>query len=70
MATFRLGATEIMEILDQVHPDAYDKFQSALESKVLDVLSEKKWLDIWESGEWQIGASISFDLPKELLDNQ
>ena len=68
MSKFKLTATELIEVLDAVHPDAYDKLQSALERKVLDVLSEKKWLSIWETGKWTIETSISFDLPTELTE--
>jgi hypothetical protein len=66
MCKFSINAQEMMEELDKICPNSYDKLQAALESKVLSVLSEKKWLEIWESGNFSIELSINFDLPKEL----
>ena len=66
MPKFKLSESEILEILDKLHPNAYDKLQNSLEAKILKVLSEEKWLDIWQSGECNIELSITFNEIKEL----
>jgi len=58
---FRLTAVEMIEILDSIHKDAYDKLHSALEQKVLKTMSEEEWIPIWESGIWTIETSLSFE---------
>ena len=60
MPKFRLNAGEMIEILDSIHQNAYDKLQSALEQKVLKTMSEEEWLAIWNTGNWTIETSISF----------
>jgi hypothetical protein len=60
MPKFKLNAGEMIEILDSVHQNAYDKLQSALEQKVLQTMSEEEWLAIWNTGEWTIETSITF----------
>ena len=60
MPKFRLNAGEMIEILDSIHQNAYDKLQSALEKKILQTMSEEEWLAIWETDEWTIETSISF----------
>jgi uncharacterized protein YfbU (UPF0304 family) len=51
---------EMMEILDPVNQNAYDKLQSALEEKICKSMSEDQWLSTWESGNWEIEMSINF----------
>ena len=58
MVKFKLNAGEMIEILDSVHQNAYDKLQSALEDKICKSISEDEWLKIWESGDWEIEMSI------------
>ena len=60
MPKFKLNAGEMIEILDSIHQNAYDKLQSALEQKVLKTMSEEEWLAIWDTGKWTIETSISF----------
>ena len=60
MPKFKLNAGEMIEILDSVHQNAYDKLQSALEQKVLQTMTEDEWLAIWNTGEWTIETSITF----------
>ena len=60
MPKFKLNAGEMIEILDSVHQNAYDKLQSALEQKVLQTMSEDEWLAIWDTGKWTIETTISF----------
>lgn len=66
MPKFTLSQGEITAILDKFTCDGYDKLQSALEMKICEVLSEKKWLEIWESGSYKIEMSITFNEIKEL----
>jgi hypothetical protein len=66
MPKFTLNQGEMTEILDFFSYEAYDKLQSALEIKICEVLSEKKWLEIWESGGYKIEMSITFNEIKEL----
>ena len=61
MIKFRLNAGEMIEILDSVHQNAYDKLQSALEQKILETMSEEEWLAIWDTGKWTIETSITFE---------
>lgn len=64
MIKFKLSVPEIIEILDPLNQNAYDKLQGALEQKILNLISEKKWLEIWESGDWEIELSLNFDSSK------
>jgi uncharacterized protein YfbU (UPF0304 family) len=66
MNKFTLNQGEMMEILDPLNQNAYDKLQGAIEQKICEVLSEKKWLEIWEEGDWKIELSITFNNIKEL----
>ncbi len=60
MPKFTLNMYEMMEILDPVNQNAYDKLQSALEEKICKSMSEDQWLSTWESGNWEIEMSINF----------
>ena len=66
MPKFTLNQGEITAILDNFICDGYDELQAALEMKICAVLSEKKWLEIWESGNYKIEMSITFNEIKEL----
>ena len=66
MPKFTLNQGEITEILDPLNGNAYDKLQGALEMKICAVLAEKKWLEIWESGNYKIEMSLTFNEIKEL----
>jgi len=66
MPKFSLGENEITAVLDSLNINAYDKLHSALEAKILKVLAEEKWLEIWQSGECNIELSITFNEIKEL----
>lgn len=68
MPKFTLNQGEMTEILDPLNQRAYDRLQGALERKICEVLSEKKWLEIWEEGDWNIEMSITINTPKELQD--
>jgi len=70
MPTFKLTQSEIIGILDELHPDAYDKLQGALEHKVCQLIAEKKWLEIWESGDWCIEMMLKFSPLEELQDEK
>ena len=58
MPKFTLNMYEIMEILDSVNQNAYDKLQNALEQKICKTIPENEWLSVWENGEWEIEMSI------------
>ena len=66
MPKFTLNQGEMMEILDPLNQNAYDKLQGAIEKKICEVLAEKKWLEIWEEGNWNIELSITFNNIEEL----
>jgi hypothetical protein len=66
MPKFTLNQGEMIEILDPLDQKAYDKLQGALERKICEVLSENKWLEIWEEGDWNIEMSITFNNIEEL----
>lgn len=66
MPKFTLSMYEMMEILDPINQNAYDKLQSALEQKICKTMPTNEWLDIWDTSEWNIELSISFDNIKEL----
>jgi hypothetical protein len=65
MLKFTLNQGEMMEILDPLHQQAYDKLQGALEKKVCHLLAESKWLEIWEEGGWNIEVSLTVKTPLE-----
>jgi uncharacterized protein YfbU (UPF0304 family) len=50
---------EMMEILDPINQNAYDKLQSALEQKICKTMSEDEWLSLWEDSEWEIEMTIN-----------
>lgn len=54
-----LTQSELMEILDKLHPDAYDKLQQALEQKIPDNL-QGEWLEAWEAQRWRIDMSLNY----------
>lgn len=56
---FTLNMYEMMELLDPLHRDAYDKLQSALEQKICKTIPEGEWLRLWDSGEWEIEMVIN-----------
>ena len=66
MPKFTLNQGEMIEILDPLNQNAYDKLQGAIEKKICKVLSENKWLEIWEEGDWNIEMSITFNNIEEL----
>lgn len=68
MPKFTLNQGEMIEILDPLNQRAYDRLQGALEKKICEVLSEKKWLEIWEDGNWNVEMSITFKDIQELQD--
>lgn len=49
-----LDMYEMMEILDKLNQNAYDKLQSALEQKLCKTINEDDWLKIWENGNWDV----------------
>lgn len=61
MPKFTLNMYEMMEILDPINQNAYDKLQSALEQKICKTMSEDEWLSAWEKGNWEIEMSINFE---------
>lgn len=50
---------ELIEILDKLHPDAYDKLQQALERKIPDNL-QGEWLEAWEAQRWSLDMTLSY----------
>ena len=60
MPKFTLNMYEIMNILDPINQNAYDKLQSALEHKICKTMYTKEWLDIWDEDNWEIEMSISW----------
>jgi hypothetical protein len=60
MPKFTLNMYEMMEILDPINQNAYDKLQSALEQKICKAMTEDKWLSVWNGGEWEIEMTINF----------
>ena len=61
MSKFTLNMYEMMQILDPINQNAYDKIQSALEQKICKAMPEDEWLSAWESGKWSIEMSIEFE---------
>lgn len=59
MPKFTLSMYEMMEILDPINQNAYDKLQSALEQKICKAMSEDEWLAMWEESEWNIEMTIN-----------
>ncbi len=59
MPKFTLNMYEMMEILDPINQNAYDKLQSALEQKICKTMSEDEWLSLWEDSEWEIEMTIN-----------
>jgi len=70
MPKFTLSVGEMTDVLDDKYTNAYDELQGALEIKILNVLSEKIWLEIWETGNFKIEMSITFPEIKELKEEE
>jgi hypothetical protein len=70
MPKFSLSSGEMMHILYELHPNAYDRLVNELEKKILDVLSEKKWIEIWTDGDFKLEFSVVFDDIEELKDGK
>jgi hypothetical protein len=66
MPKFTLNQMEMVDVLDAKYPNSYDELWGVLQGKILDVLSEKKWLEIWEKGNYKMELSITFNEIKEL----
>lgn len=49
---------EMIDILDKLNQNAYDKLQSALEQKICKDMTEEQWLDIWQSEGYEIEMTI------------
>jgi hypothetical protein len=60
MKTVSLTHQEIINILDAIHPNAYDLLQSAIENKAIDELGEDAWLKRWETGNWDIKLNLNY----------
>jgi uncharacterized protein YfbU (UPF0304 family) len=58
MKTFKLNMYEMIDILDKLNQNAYDKLQSALEQKICKDMTEEQWLDIWQSEGYEIEMTI------------
>ncbi len=65
MKAVNINMYEMMEILDELHPNAYDKLQSILEQKLCKEMEEKDWLKVWESGEWSIETTLKLNQAEE-----
>ena len=61
MSKFSLNMYEMMEVLDLIDPNAYDKLQIALEQKICETMGEEKWREIWVTSDWDIEMSITFE---------
>ena len=61
MIKFKLNMYEMIEILDPINQNAYDKLQSALENKICQAMPEQNWIDIWQNGDWEIEMSINLE---------
>ena len=60
MKTVTLNQREIIDLLDKLHPNAYDLLQSAIEEKAIDQLGEDAWLKRWETGNWDINLNLRY----------
>jgi len=61
MPKFSLNMYEMIEVLDPINKNAYDKLQIALEQKICKALGEEKWSQIWVTSNWDIEMSITFE---------
>jgi hypothetical protein len=68
MTKFSLSSGEMLEVLDKLNGNAYDKLVNAIEEKICKVLPEKKWIEMWEDGDFKIEMSITIPEIEELKD--
>lgn len=61
MPKFKLNMYEMMEVLDPINKNAYDKLQIALEQKICKAMGEENWREIWVTSDWNIEMSITFE---------
>jgi hypothetical protein len=61
----KLDNSQIIQILDRLHKDAYDILQQELEVKLMNQIGEDLWLDAWESGRWKIDMRLTAIIPTE-----
>lgn len=67
MNKFKLTMYEMIEVLDPINKNAYDKLQIALEQKICEAMGEEKWREIWVTSDWDIEMSISFNEKTEAV---
>ena len=60
MKTVTLTQREIIDLLDKLHPNAYDLLQSAIEEKAIDQLGHEAWIKRWETGNWDINLNLRY----------
>jgi hypothetical protein len=58
----KMNQGEMMEILDPLHQNAYDKLQGLLERKLCEVFSEKAWLKSWGNGDFEIEMTLTANI--------
>ena len=58
----KINQGEMMEILDPLNQNAYDKLQGALERKLCEVFSEKAWLKAFEDGDFEIEMTLNANI--------
>jgi hypothetical protein len=61
MKTVSLNQSELISILDALHPNAYDLIQSALEEKAIDESGGDAWLKKWETGNWSVKLNLTYE---------
>jgi hypothetical protein len=61
MKTVSLNLMQLIATLDPVHQDAYDALQRELMHKAVELIGRAQWDKVFDSDEWQISASLTFN---------
>jgi hypothetical protein len=59
--TVSLSQSELINILDAIHPNAYDLMQTALEEKAIEESGGEAWLKKWETGRWEVKLNLTYE---------
>ena len=61
MPNFILREGEMQDVLDSIHPNAYDSLIGEIEKKICASMTEDRWMQIFDSGKFKVEMSITFN---------
>jgi hypothetical protein len=62
--TVTMTMQEIINVLDAIHPNAFDLLNSALQEKVINDIGGDEWLKTFDSDNWNIKLNLNYEVAK------